>query len=166
MNDTLVVDSTSRPIGFCIWQDAVKLIYEGVAMVLREDEKKEIRSQHLTIKVPRVIMIKGYVAKRQREAVALTKRNVAIRDDRRCQYCNETVSYDDQTLDHVLPRSRGGKSTWENLVLACKPCNSKKADQTPEEAEMPLLRKPFRPKAGIQYKNLDKLRPEWRDWAS
>lgn len=165
MNDCLVVDSTSRPIGFCQWEEAIKLMYEGIAIVLKEDAEKEIHSQHLTLKVPRVILIKDYVSRRQRETIALTRRNVVIRDERRCQYCDKLVPYEEQTLDHVIPKSRGGKSTWENLVLACKRCNTMKADNLPEEVGMVLLRQPKRPKPGIQYKQLDRIRPEWKEWA-
>jgi 5-methylcytosine-specific restriction endonuclease McrA len=166
MNDTLVVDSTSRPIGFCTWQDAIKLMYEGVVIVLKEDQEKEIHSQHLTMKIPRVVLVKDYVSKQTRETVSLTHRNIAIRDDRKCQYCGEVLSYDDQTLDHIIPRSRGGKNTWENLVLCCKPCNRKKADFLLSEiSEMKLIKIPTKPKPGIQYSQLDKLRPEWKDWA-
>jgi 5-methylcytosine-specific restriction endonuclease McrA len=166
VNDTLVVDATSRPIGFCSWQEAIKLLYEGLIVVLKEDEEKEIHSQHLTLKIPRVILVKDYVSKRQKETVSLTKRNIAIRDERRCQYCNTLVPFADQTLDHVIPKSRGGKSTWENLVLACKPCNRLKADFLLEECGMVLLNQPKRPKAGIQYTQLQTLRPEWKEWAA
>lgn len=165
MQDTLVVDQTSRPIGFCTWQDAVKLYYEGVVTVLKEDPEKEIRSQHLTLKMPRVVQVKNYVSRRQRESVALTRRNVVIRDERTCQYCGKLVNNEEQTLDHVIPRSKGGKSTWENLVLACAPCNRFKSDFLLDECGLKLRRQPFRPKAGIQYKQLEKMRPEWRDWA-
>jgi len=141
-------------------------MYEGVAIVLKDDESgKCLHSQHLTIPIPRVILIKDYVSRRQKENVALTARNIAIRDDKRCQYCGDTLSYDEQTIDHVIPRSRGGINSWENLCLACGPCNRKKADFLLEEIGMTLLKKPMKPKAGIQYQQLDKLRPEWADWS-
>lgn len=166
MNDTLVVDSTSRPIGFCTWQEAIKLMYEGVVIVLKEDAEKEIHSQHLTIKIPRVVLVKDYVSKRQKETVSLTHRNIAIRDDKKCQYCEALLSYDEQTIDHVIPRSRGGINSWENLVLCCKTCNRKKADFLLDEIGMRLIKKPTRPKPGIQYEQIGKLRPEWEDWAN
>ena len=72
----------------------------------------------------------------------LSRKNVLRRDRHRCQYCR---SNDRLTIDHVIPKSRGGKDTWENLVAACVPCNNRKGSRTPEEAGMPLLRKPFRP---------------------
>lgn len=165
-NDTLVVDSISRPVGFCTWQESMKLIYEGIAIVLKEDEGgKEIHSQHLTFKIPRVILIKDYVSKRQKETVSLTRRNVVIRDERKCQYCQKVLDFEDQTLDHVIPRSKGGKSIWENLVLACRSCNRKKADFLLSEIGWTLEILPKRPKSGIQYKFLNKIRPEWADWA-
>jgi 5-methylcytosine-specific restriction endonuclease McrA len=72
----------------------------------------------------------------------LSRQNILKRDNHQCQYCGATH---DLTIDHVLPRSREGKSTWTNLVAACKLCNSKKGDYTPEEAGMPLRRAPFKP---------------------
>lgn len=167
MNDCLVVDQSSRPIGFCTKEEAVKLMYEGVAIVLKEDESgAALHSQHLTIPIPRVILIKNYISKRQKQSVALTARNIAIRDNKQCQYCNTVLTYDEQTIDHIKPRSRGGVNSWENLVLCCKPCNRKKADFLLDEIGMELLKKPTKPKPGIQYDQLNKLRPEWADWAT
>lgn len=166
MQDCLKVDRFNQPFEFCTWEEAVKLIYEGVAIVLKEDETEEIHSQHLTMKIPRVILVKDHISKRKRETVSLTRRNVVIRDERRCQYCNELVPFSEQTLDHIIPKSRGGKSTWENLVLACRSCNTFKADFLLEEVGMVLLRQPKKPKGGIQYQHLDRMRPEWKDWTN
>jgi 5-methylcytosine-specific restriction endonuclease McrA len=74
--------------------------------------------------------------------IMLSRKNVLRRDRMRCQYCN---GRDRLTIDHVMPKSRGGKDTWENLVAACTRCNNRKGNRTPEEANMRLLRKPFRP---------------------
>jgi 5-methylcytosine-specific restriction endonuclease McrA len=166
MQDCLVVDSTHRPVAYCDWQSAIKLYYEGVADIIKEDAEKEIHSQSLTMKIPRVIAIRNYVSKRyQRDSLTLTRRNIAIRDERRCQYCNQELSNDEQTLDHVIPKSRGGKSTWENLVLCCRPCNRRKADQTLRESGMVLLKQPVRPKPGVQYRGIGHIRPEWDDYS-
>ena len=135
-------------------------------MVEWKTTRKNLHSQHLTVGLPRVIQVVWITSVAlKRESVALTRRNIVIRDERICQYCEKIVPFDEQTLDHVLPKSKGGKSTWENLVLACRTCNTFKADFLLEECGMKLLRQPVRPKAGIQYQSLDKLRPEWRDWA-
>jgi 5-methylcytosine-specific restriction endonuclease McrA len=166
MSDCLVVDATSRPIGFCRWEEAVKLIYEGVADVLKEDAEKELHSPSTTIKMPRVICVRDYVARRTRESVALTRRNIAIRDNKQCQYCAKVLTYDEQTLDHIVPESKGGKATWENLVLCCQPCNRFKADFLLEEVGWKLLKQPTKPKAGLQYSFIDKIRPEWSEWSA
>jgi 5-methylcytosine-specific restriction endonuclease McrA len=165
MQDCLVVDSTHRPIAYCSWMEAVKLYYEGVADIIKEDAEKEIHSPSVTMKVPRVIAIRNYVSKRfGRDTITLTRRNIAIRDERKCQYCGLELSNDEQTLDHVIPRSRGGKSSWDNLILCCKPCNRLKADLTVEEAGMKLLSIPKKPKPGVQYRGIGHVRPEWADY--
>jgi 5-methylcytosine-specific restriction endonuclease McrA len=76
----------------------------------------------------------------------VTRRGVLNRDGYSCQYCGRSLSSAELTLDHVLPRCRGGKNTWENVVAACKPCNHRKGDRTPTEARMRLQRPPFRPR--------------------
>ena len=92
--------------------------------------------------VPKTVVTKKYIKKSKR--LTPNKRNIFLRDDYTCQYCGcDEPSV--LTLDHVLPQSRNGKNTWENLVCACRPCNFKKANRTPEEAEMPLARKPKQP---------------------
>jgi 5-methylcytosine-specific restriction endonuclease McrA len=176
MNDCLVVDSTHRPIAYCNWMEAIKLCYEGIADVIKEDAEKEVHSPSVTMKIPRVISIRNYVSKRYKvDRITLTRRNIAIRDDRRCQYCGIELSNEEQTLDHVIPVSKGGKSVWENLVLCCKPCNRDKADRsledafrfdekTGEETKMVLLRIPTKPSPGVQYKNIGHIRPEWADY--
>ena len=75
--------------------------------------------------------------------IVLSRKNVLRRDSNQCQYCGKIDSH--LTIDHVIPKAKGGKDTWENLVSACNKCNNKKGDRTPHEAQMPLLRKPFRP---------------------
>jgi 5-methylcytosine-specific restriction endonuclease McrA len=82
----------------------------------------------------------------RRLPLPLTRRTVIARDLYTCQYCGAQPGRAELTIDHVLPRSRGGKTTWENAVTACKPCNHKKRDRTPEEAEMTLRAKPSRPR--------------------
>ncbi len=75
-----------------------------------------------------------------------TRQNVLLRDENTCQYCGKTPSKKELNLDHVVPKSKGGKNTWKNLVTSCKRCNSRKADRTPNEAGMKLLRNPFKPR--------------------
>ena len=98
----------------------------------------------LKIRVPEVIILKafnGYL----RYEVRFSRRNIFERDKNACQYCGKRIPKADLTLDHVVPRSRGGVDSWDNLVLACMPCNIRKANRTPEEAKMPLIRRPVKP---------------------
>lgn len=91
--------------------------------------------------MPTVVRLRRYVHLPYR-GVMMTRQNIFKRDGNRCQYCG---THDNLTLDHVLPKSRGGKTNWDNLATACKRCNSRKGDYTPEEATMPLRQRPFRP---------------------
>lgn len=97
------------------------------------------------IRLPEVILLSVFNGFVRRE-VRLSRRNIFERDQNRCQYCGVHFSKTDLTIDHVHPRSRGGQDTWENLVLACVPCNLRKSNRTPEEAAMHLIRRPAAPK--------------------
>jgi len=108
--------------------------------------QRELRSASWRIYMPSVIRLRGYVCRR-RARIALSRRNVFHRDRHRCQYCSAGLSAREATCDHVTPRSQGGGSSWENLVTACAPCNRRKGGRTPEQAHMPLTRRPERPKS-------------------
>jgi 5-methylcytosine-specific restriction endonuclease McrA len=171
MADTLILDSNWRPAGFCSWQNAVKLAYEGRADIIREDEAGRIlRSVNFQMGMPRVIVVKNAWTRRRKMAVPFSRRNIALRDNSECQYCGKLLKTHEYTLDHVLPRSQGGLSTWLNLVLACVRCNKRKAGCTPTQAGMQLLQQPFEPKRDDPKYNfklhIRKLRPEWKEWAS
>lgn len=99
----------------------------------------------LSLRVPEVIVLTNY-DKTPANRFVFSRRNVYRRDKYTCQYCGSRTKSEELTIDHVLPRSRGGKSTWTNCVLACFPCNSKKGDKTPLEAGMRLRRNPKKPK--------------------
>lgn len=163
MQDCLVLDVSYKPVAFCNWESAIKLIYEEVATVIKEDESgAELHSPSITLKVPRVIRVKNFVAKKFLRSFSPNRKNIAVRDNNECQYCGEFVFESESTLDHVFPRSRGGKNSWTNLVLACKPCNRYKANRTPEEAGLILRSKPYEPKAFSP--RMRTIRPEWEDW--
>lgn len=97
------------------------------------------------ILLPTIILLKVYNGFVFRQ-VRLCRKNIFERDRCQCQYCGKILPKHELTIDHVIPRSRGGEDTWENLVLACLPCNLKKGNRTPEEAQMSLLRKPVAPR--------------------
>lgn len=96
------------------------------------------------IRVPEVILLNAFNGFFHRE-VRFSRRNIFERDKHTCQYCRKKLSKSELTIDHVVPQSKGGQDTWENLALACVKCNVRKANRTPEEAHMPLLKKPAKP---------------------
>lgn len=104
-----------------------------------------VRTPSLRIRLPEVIILRifnGFI----RQEVRFSRRNILVRDKHRCQYCGQHPAKKDISIDHVVPRSRGGGDTWHNLVLACMRCNVKKGSRTPEEANMRLLRNPVAPR--------------------
>lgn len=154
MSDTLLLNADLQPISILPlsvigWQHAVKLMFLDRIHVLESYEDREIRSEHLTIKIPAVAMTKEYF--NFKKAVKFSRHNMYLRDLYQCQYCGDTFPNAELTIDHVIPRAAGGKTTWENSVTACKPCNSRKGHklQTP-------LRMPFKP----TYHSLIKM---WKD---
>jgi len=128
--------------------------------VSRAKEKLEgdvIRSQHLSLVPPEVIVLTTYDGVGQR-SVVFSRRNMFKRDKYTCQYCGVQPGPEELTIDHVMPKSRGGGSTWENCVLACIACNKKKANRTPDEAGMKLRKAPKKP----TWKSLSQLNPRDR----
>jgi 5-methylcytosine-specific restriction endonuclease McrA len=103
-----------------------------------------IRSLHLALCPPEVILLTIYEGQGER-SVVFSRRNLFKRDRYTCQFCGKQPGPEELTIDHVLPKSHGGKSTWENCVLACVGCNKRKADRSPEQAKMPLRKVPKKP---------------------
>jgi 5-methylcytosine-specific restriction endonuclease McrA len=104
-----------------------------------------IRSVNFEIQVPRVIRLLFY-DRLPKQTIRFNRRNIFARDANRCQYCGRRFPTSELSLDHVIPRSRGGETSWENIVCSCVKCNVKKGGQTPQEASMQLIRPPVRPK--------------------
>lgn len=140
---TLVLDAAFRPLHAIRWQRAMVLDLLDRVDVL-EYYDAVVRTSRDAFPLPAVVRHRGYIRKGPRR-VALTRNNLIARDGGRCQYCAEVFHPRLLTIDHVIPRSRGGPSTWENLAIACGPCNRKKGDKTPREAKMPLLTTPRAP---------------------
>jgi 5-methylcytosine-specific restriction endonuclease McrA len=135
---------------------------------LRSEEKQPhddwIRSIHFEIQVPRVIRLYRY-DRVPRKSLRFNRRNLFARDDHRCQYCGNSKPMNQLSFDHVVPRSRGGETNWENVVAACVDCNTKKGGRTPKEARMKLIRKPSRPKySPVLVGKLDN--PKFASWRS
>jgi len=145
MSRTLVLNAAYEPIHLVSWEKAMCLVFTAKAEIVAEYDQL-IRSVSQIFRMPSVVRLKKYVRTFRRTMNArCTRRNILMRDRYTCQYCGVRCTTSCVTIDHVLPRCRGGKTTWDNVVAACHPCNRKKAAKTPEEASMLLARKPRRP---------------------
>ena len=113
--------------------------------MMPKDGEPVIRSASRAHRIPEVILLSRYNKLRQ-QGLRFSRRTIYKRDNNQCQYCGCRPGTAELTLDHVIPRCQGGQTTWENCVVACWQCNSRKAGKTPEQAGMKLLRKPFKPK--------------------
>jgi 5-methylcytosine-specific restriction endonuclease McrA len=136
----LVLNASYEPINVCAARRAIVLVLKGVAMT-EEENGHYLHAARIAMRVPSVIRLLEY-RRIPHQTRALSRKNILLRDRNTCQYCGEVLSSGELTLDHVVPRSRGGTSTWENLVACCHPCNRQKGNQLPLEAEMRLLREP------------------------
>ncbi len=143
----LVLNYNYEPLNICALRRALVLVLGGKAEVV-EHNGHDIMTPSQVIKAPSVIRL-SHIVKRPMPQVKLSRREVFRRDHYTCQYCG--TSTNDLTLDHVIPRHRGGNHSWENLVSACRQCNHRKGGRTPEEARMKLRKQPFRPHAGPYY---------------
>jgi 5-methylcytosine-specific restriction endonuclease McrA len=140
LGQVLLLNASFEPLHVCSWQRAIVLLLKGRA-VLIEAEPHVYINQRADLPRPLVIQMKHYVHVPYRR-VPLTRQNVFHRDQHQCQYCGKTSML---TLDHVIPKSRGGRETWENMVTACLRCNVSKGNKTPQEAGMPLKHPPRLP---------------------
>jgi 5-methylcytosine-specific restriction endonuclease McrA len=136
----LVLNATFEPINVTAVRRAMVLMLKGVAQA-EELHHSEVRSAARSLKVPSVIRLIAYRHIPQ-QTRALSRKNILLRDRNTCQFCSHTFPASELTLDHILPRSRGGHSSWENLVACCYHCNNSKGDRTPEEAGLRLVRRP------------------------
>ena len=142
----LVLNADFRPLSYYPlslwpWEETVKAVYQDRVEVVSLYDKI-VRSPSMEMQLPSVIALKSYVD--QDRSPAFTRFNVFLRDGFACQYCGESTEL---TFDHVIPRSQGGRTTWENIVAACGPCNLTKGGRTPRQALMPIRRDPYRPNA-------------------
>jgi 5-methylcytosine-specific restriction endonuclease McrA len=160
MNDpVLVLNANYEPLNVCSTRRAIGLLFTGKAEMLLNG-RGYIRTIRISYPRPSVIRL-GYMIKRPHPLVRLTKREVFRRDNYTCQYCGAKTTR--LTLDHVVPRHRGGKHTWSNLTTACEACNLKKGGRTLQEARMSLLRPLYEPRATALYLYGNHL-PDNQDW--
>ena len=163
----LVLNRLWQAVNVCSVRRALTLLFEGHAQVVVSandgafhtfdfsqwrnfsevdpDADESVHTISFRIRVPRVILLLVFDRLPKKE-VKFTRHNIFERDRNTCQYCDRTLDRKDLNLDHVIPRDRGGPTTWENIVCSCIPCNTLKANRTPAEAGLRLIRKPKRPK--------------------
>lgn len=167
MVDTLVLSKGYEPVGRIGWQKAVTLLWTGKVELVEEYEDEVIRSVTLELRAPSVVrFLRGKRVFKNR-AVRFSRENVLARDGGRCQYCGRSLKRPEATYDHVVPRTLGGKTSWENVVIACVRCNQKKGGRTPEGAGMKLLSTPVRPKRlpdGVRFTFDGNVPDSWKSW--
>ncbi len=161
MSKVLVLNASYEPLNITSWRRAVVLLLKGKA----EQLEYRGRAVYAGFQMPTVIRLRHYIAVPYKE-IPLTRRNILYRDNYRCLYCNCTS--DELTIDHIIPRSRGGGDSWENVATACVRCNIKKGNRTPREASMPLLSTPRRPHSSLYFEIAKQIQSgvnkEWRKY--
>lgn len=162
---TLLLSQGYEPIKIISWQRAMTLLMLDKVDIV-EQYDTEIRAMSIVVKVPAVIRLRK-AFRRHTKPVKFSRVNIYARDGYRCQYCGARCTIDELTYDHVTPRSRGGRTTWENIVSCCYTCNANKANRTPGEARMALRATPVRPGwiPSVQIRVSTKSVPDaWRDY--
>lgn len=135
----LVLNASYEPVNICATRRALVLVLKGVAHT--EEEAQGSLQASRAMPLPSVIRLLEY-RRIPHQTRALSRKNIFLRDRFTCQYCHKVFNSADLTLDHVIPRSRGGETSWENLVACCHRCNNRKGSRTPEEANLKLLHQP------------------------
>src|SRR5215469_7580528 len=174
----LVLNRSYLPVHVTSVKRAFALLYQGVARAVDEqyrtfdfaswrDLAVEVNHERVGVvggfvRVPRVLLLIAYERVPKRH-VRFSRFNIYARDNNTCQYCGRRLPRTELNLDHVIPRSRGGTSTWENVVCSCHICNRRKGGQTPEEASMALIRRPRRPEWSPFSAEIFSLR-RYREW--
>ena len=155
----LVLNATYEPVTITTARRALTLVHKGAAVV--EDVSDQvIRTARINIPVPNVVRLTKY-RRVPRANRTVSRKGLMLRDGHTCQYCGARMVAGDLTMDHVVPRSRGGGNTWENLVTSCFPCNNRKGDRTPGEAGMPLLKRPVQISIHTKHRLLQGDQKSW-----
>ncbi len=145
MSQVLVLNASYEPLNITTWRRAAVLMLKGKAESLEEHSSRKIRNN---IKLPTVIRLRYFIKVPYRE-LTLNRKNLIQRDNYSCQYCG--YKGDKLSIDHIIPRSRGGEDKWENVTTACISCNIRKGDRTPKEANMTLHKNPHRPLNNLSF---------------
>ena len=142
MQNCVVLNGDYSYLNTVSWQKAMKLMVKGKATVIKYTEMVIYTAEYVVVKIPAVMKLIKIIRTIYRTKVPFSKKHVMVRDGFRCQYCGTLKSL---TIDHVIPVSRGGKSTFENCVTACKYCNNRKSNKLPSEVQMFLRKRPIAP---------------------
>ncbi len=166
MESTLLLNASFEPLKIISWQRAITLLFAGKVEVI-EEYSREIHSVTFSIKLPSILRLLKYVRVKKNKIVKFSRANIYARDKFTCPYCGSSFRSEELTFDHVIPVSRGGTKSWENIVTACIDCNRRKGGQIPEQAGMRLVQKAVEPKwvPSISLTLVFKNAPEsWRDY--
>lgn len=158
---TLVLNAGYEPLAIVSFRRALVLVMNGKAAVLEADREHPIVSVGERWDRPSVIVLRRYVRLPHSRAVPVTRRGVLRRDNHQCAYCGAAAT----TIDHVMPRSRGGADSWENLVACCLRCNNLKGDRTPGEMRWPLRLTPKAPHGTAWLvRGIERPQPDWNEY--
>jgi 5-methylcytosine-specific restriction endonuclease McrA len=163
----LILNADYMPMDVIGWQKAISMWISDKVEIIEEYTDEDITSVKFTMKCPAVVRLVSYVKGFSRRRVRFSRLHLYSRDRFTCQYCNIQPGLKSLTLDHIVPRSEGGKTCWENIVAACKPCNYKKANMSLHKSGMVLYTKPREPTVSeyLTYKFLVPKTPEaWRNY--
>ena len=171
-SSALVLNADFRPLSYFPlslwpWREAVKAVFLGRVNVVSEYQDRAVHSPSLEMQLPSVISLKQYIP--QAREPAFTRFNVFLRDRFACQYCTQSQPAEELTFDHVVPRSRGGRTTWDNVVAACTTCNLRKGSKLPHECGMVPMTRPAQPTPYHLHRNGRRFPPNylhesWRDF--
>jgi 5-methylcytosine-specific restriction endonuclease McrA len=165
--DVLLLNASEEILDIIDWVRAIKLLFaEKAEKPYNHEDCYKIKTSNGYFELPSVIILRDYVHVPFVRSKSPSKRNVYRRDGNRCQYCGCHLNARNSSIDHVMPRSRGGGHSWSNMVSACKPCNRKKANRTPEEAGMRLAKAPIAPTRNSIMLNSLEGNAAWEPWAS
>lgn len=165
MKPVLVLDASYRPIKQVSWKKAMVLYFQEKIEVIKEYEDVWVNSPTKQFKVPAVVRLINYIF-RLPWGVKLTRTNILMRDRAECQYCSKKLNKKRFTVDHVVPKSKGGRTSWENLVACCHKCNTYKGDKSPQEVGLTLRREPIQPKLSFFTYIHGETPIAWKDFLS
>ena len=163
MQHVLVLDASYRPIKQVSWQKAMTMHFQQKIEIIREYEDIWVSSPNKKFKLPAVVRLINFIFKLP-WGVKLTRTNILIRDRAECQYCRKRLNKKSFTIDHIIPRSKGGKTSWDNLVASCHRCNTYKGDKSPQDANLTLKKKPSQPKLNFFTYIHGEVPGPWKDF--